>query len=77
MEDIKSTYKVLEVIRQNFVDDEMHDEALQVNNTHYLVQLYEEESSWRVPRASDDIDPSNHQTLDTFESTGEVDVEQT
>ena len=66
--EIKAAFKVLEEICSTFNNDEMGSEEEAVNTTRYLVQQYENESEWRQPNPSDNIDPSGHQTLDSFEA---------
>lgn len=77
LDQIKATYKVLEMLREQFKQFGMDSEADDVNTVHYHVQQYEANSEWRASRAVDNVDPDDHQTLDTFEPTGEIDVEQT
>lgn len=65
--EIKAAFKVLEEICSTVSDGEMGPEEEAVNTTRYLIQQYENESEWRQPNPSDGVDPSGHQTLDSFE----------
>jgi len=65
--ELKNTFKVLEEIRKSYEDDGMRSEAEAVNNVHYLVQLYENESEWNSAKPSDGVDIDAYQSLGSFE----------
>lgn len=47
--DVYTTYRVLETLRQNAVDDGDTDAATTLNEAHCLIQDYEQGSMWNSP----------------------------
>lgn len=64
--DVATAYEVLEVLREELSNEKMDSKADKVNEVHYLLQQYEETTTWRDPKPADSIDSNNHQPLENF-----------
>lgn len=68
VEELKTAKRVLKKVEDHFKDNLNKDHATKSHIGIVMIEKYDNDSEWREPRAVDDIDPSDHQTLDTFEA---------